>query len=583
LQRLVDLFSAQGITVALPPNGVPDELYSQRLIDTARTRGIATNTAEFQAALTAFRTGNTLRAAVSDSAGRFVIRDVPPGTYTVTAEREGYFGGTVNNASNTAATSTAVVTAGGNASVSISMIAGATISGRVVIDGAPQVGANVQAFSITYQNGYQVLQQAVSRTTDDRGEYRLFFLPPGEYLVAASPRQVGRPSIVTAGAASVPSPSQLVRTFYPGTADSASALALRTRGSEEIPGIDIAIRTEKTYKVSGKVVNYVPLNALRDQAIPLGRGGAISTPIITSDVGFALHDPEVPDDMGGRTIGAIQLRPSGNALSADFEVTGVLPGSYDWRASVQEVPADGVLQPSTAIIPIEVRGSDVTGLVLEIYQTVPVTGTVTIDGSAPARSPVRVWLQVEGASAKRPGYQQIASRVVQADAQTGSFTIPGIQIGRFHLMLGNGLSPDLYIEDVRQSGQSVFDAGFVMTRDTPAPLQVSLRSGAGTVEGTVLDASKKPVGGASIALIPPASSRQNRARYQTATSDATGRFFIRNVIPGDYKIFAWPDVDGGAYFNARFLSRYEERGRSIHVGQGSTTRIEIPALLADGN
>jgi hypothetical protein len=470
-----------------------------------------------------------------------------------------------------------VVTAGGNTAVSISLIAGATISGKVVIDGVPQIGANVQAFSITYQNGYQVMQPVVSKATDDRGNYRLFFLPPGEYLVAALPRQAGRPTLVTAGTADASNPMQLVRTFYPGTADSASALPLRTRGSEEIPGIDVAIRTEKTYKVSGRVINYIPLSALQGQVNSLGRGTAPPNPIVSADVAFALHDPDVPDDLGGRTIGQIQLRPSGNSFSADFEVSGVLPGSYDWRASVYEIPADGVLQPSTAIIPIEVRGGDVTGLVLELHQTVSVTGAVTIDGSAPSRAPVKVWLQVEGASAKRPGYQQIASRIVTVDAQTGNFTIPGIQMGRFRLMLGSGLSPDLYIEDVRQAGQSVFDAGFVIAHDSPSPIQVSLRSGAGTVEGAVLDASKKPVSGATVALIPPAASRQNRARYQTATSDASGRFLIRNVIPGDYKVFAWPDVAGGAYFNARFLSRHEERGRAVHVGQSSTTTVDISA------
>src|SRR5262245_22972725 len=105
---------------------------------------------------------------------------------------------------------------------------GATISGRVLNEGVPQVGAVVQAFSISYQNGYQVLQPVVTKTTDDRGDYRLFFLPPGEYVVAASPRQVGRPEIVTA-ATSSPGANQMARTFYPGTTDGSQALPIKTK------------------------------------------------------------------------------------------------------------------------------------------------------------------------------------------------------------------------------------------------------------------------------------------------------------------------------------------------------------------
>src|SRR4030095_1238337 len=175
LQRLVDLLSVQGVTVALPPNGVADDAYVQRLLDTVRTRGVAINSPEFQSAFSAVRESTSSRmAAVTDSAGRFVIRDVAPGSYRVSAEREGYFGGTVNSSSNATVTATVVVTAGQTTQMALSMIAGATISGKVVIDAVPQVGATVQAFSISYQNGYQVMQQAVSKTTDDRGEYRLF-------------------------------------------------------------------------------------------------------------------------------------------------------------------------------------------------------------------------------------------------------------------------------------------------------------------------------------------------------------------------------------------------------------------------
>jgi uncharacterized surface anchored protein len=70
-------------------------------------------------------------------------------------------------------------------------------------------------------------------------------------------------------------------------------------------------------------------------------------------------------------------------------------------------------------------------------------------------------------------------------------------------------------------------------------------------------------------------------RYQTATSDAKGHFTITNIIPGDYKLFAWPDAPGGAYFNARFLVRYEDQGRTVHIDSSSSSFIDLVAIPQD--
>ena len=70
------------------------------------------------------------------------------------------------------------------------MVPGALISGRVRdAAGRPQSNVNVQVFTISYQTNQPILQPVAAKTTDDRGEYRLFWLKPGEYFVAATPRQ----------------------------------------------------------------------------------------------------------------------------------------------------------------------------------------------------------------------------------------------------------------------------------------------------------------------------------------------------------------------------------------------------------
>jgi hypothetical protein len=42
---------------------------------------------------------------------------------------------------------------------------------------------------------------------------------------------------------------------------------------------------------------------------------------------------------------------------------------------------------------------------------------------------------------------------------------------------------------------------------------------------------------------------------------------VRGIAPGVYKIFAFQTIAGGEFYNSRFLSKYEFRGRSLTVSQ----------------
>jgi hypothetical protein len=141
-----------------------------------------------------------------------------------------------------------------------------------------------------------------------------------------------------------------------------------------------------------------------------------------------------------------------------------------------------------------------------------------------------------------------------------------------------GLTPDLYLADVRHKAVSVFNAGFDVRPGENDPIQVLVGSGAGTVSGLVQDGSAKVVAGATVALVPEAARRENLALYFSAATDAAGRFVMRGVPPGDYKLFAWESVRPFAYQNATFIAKDDNRGKLIHVGQGSAVNAELTVI-----
>ena len=141
-----------------------------------------------QNAQEAARGGQAL-SAVSDRDGQFTITNVPSGQQTVRAQLEGYFMPMANGTYQPSATQQVNVTASQTTNLRISMVAGGTITGRVLDPaGKPISEATVQVLQQGYENGVLRLQLADLKQTDDRGEYRLYRLAPGDYYIAASPR-----------------------------------------------------------------------------------------------------------------------------------------------------------------------------------------------------------------------------------------------------------------------------------------------------------------------------------------------------------------------------------------------------------
>jgi hypothetical protein len=61
--------------------------------------------------------------------------------------------------------------------------------------------------------------------------------------------------------------------------------------------------------------------------------------------------------------------------------------------------------------------------------------------------------------------------------------------------------------------------------------------------------------------------------YKVVTSDQYGHFVIKNVDPGEYKAYAWEDVELGAYMDPDFLKPVENRGQAVSIHD----RMFIPA------
>src|SRR5437879_90989 len=114
---------------------------------------------------------------ITSDAGKLMIRGVPPGKYALTVTRTGY----VRSDQSLTLEDDPLPR-----NVIVALNPTGTISGRIFDEfGEPVIGAEVRAMKSFYQRGGRILVPMQSAVTDDRGEYRLFWLPPGRYFVSA--------------------------------------------------------------------------------------------------------------------------------------------------------------------------------------------------------------------------------------------------------------------------------------------------------------------------------------------------------------------------------------------------------------
>src|SRR5215471_16596998 len=170
--------------------------------------------------------------AKSDANGRFLFEDVAPGNYRLIATYDGgYVPAEYGQRSLTEQGTAFELTPGQRMTgIQLTMSPTGAISGRVYDKNGEPVGkAQVAAMRQVYKNGRRSLTIVQMVATDDRGEYRLFWLPPGRYYVSAKPditelaMNMGQANAYSAAALRITPPMRF------GTFEEASAASVKTR------------------------------------------------------------------------------------------------------------------------------------------------------------------------------------------------------------------------------------------------------------------------------------------------------------------------------------------------------------------
>ena len=494
------------------------------------------------------------RTVVTADDGTFTIGGLPAGSYTLSAAKEAYVTMAYGATRAGVVGAPLALAAGGTARVTMRVPRGAVISGTILdADGQPAQGISVSALRRRYVSGG--IRYAPAGTpalpTDDRGAYRIYGLPAGEYVVVARPGDVNGPNAVfsrpvrpmqreSAGRGDV----VMAEIFHPSATDPSSASRIDVRTGDERSGVDVQLQYLPLASVSGTV--------------------ALAAGWSRPEVAIARAVDE--------SIGTTAVQTTTADAAGRFSLVSLTPGRY--RVVARSIRGGAI---ALASADVSIDGEDVSELTLSAQPALTISGPIVFRGDRPP--------PVFGTSTSTPapiamllGLNGAPMPPLQIDGRR--FTIGGFAPGRYRLGSNLfGLQRPIgawWLQSIAANGVELLDAPLDLTQSVDGAVAV-FSDRASEVSGRVTAGDGTPVASGFVVAFSTDRSTWffGSRRIAGVTPDRDGRYTIPNLPPGDYHLVASGDLDAGDWFDPAVLDRLLPAATPLTIRGTEQTIVDL--------
>lgn len=492
--------------------------------------------------LNPLESGLSATGADADDQGHFLLRDIPAGQYSLSASRDGFL------------TNVAPLTGGLRMPAAFHLSSGdkiadltfrlrpwAVIAGRVrYSDGEYGVGVRVELYRTDHIRGRSAYSLSATAVTNDRGEFRVYGLAPGAYLIASvfdPPATANyREQPMTDSDGRVLPAMGYTTTFFPNTELMSQAVPIRLDYGQELAGLDLSLRQARKIAIRGFV-----LNGLTGVRVP--------------SAGITLERV----DQSGQGTMPVKANVSFDRDN-NFQIPGVSPGSY--RLVARAAGESGTVLIGHTVV---VTGSeDVEDLKIIATPQERWPGKIVSEGPGelPKEAAPRITMEPRSMGAL------VCATTAAADKVTAVLGFEcGVQHDETYDVFADNLPGDYYLSAVRVGGVDVKPFGLPGSIASPTPVEIVLDSRGGRVSGAVVGTDGVVWSGASLMLIPDPPQRRLQD-YRSAAADANGRFIFHGVAPGSYTLVGWLDQTPCDVYDPDGLDRCRIAGTAVTVTQG---------------
>jgi hypothetical protein len=507
----------------------------------------------------------------TDEKGNFELPSLAPGTYYVKAA----YPGMVMKGGRSAERMLLNLESGQQQKLSLTMLPAAVITGRVLNEeGEPMQHVAVGAMRYVYTiHGRHLASTGSPVATDDKGEYRLFGLQPGSYIIAADPARqaltdgAGFATNTTPGAASAkPNMTVYVATYYPNEISPAQATPIVLKAGDETQA-NFSLTRVPAHSISGTITG--------------------------------LSTPKAGDNEEEKHYRFVMAMKEGSPSPA-----GMTPVSKDSSFKIGAVPAGkykivameaGSESGSYGYKEVTVSATDVTGVVISVNSA----GTSHITGVVRAESEAKldysklyvVLAPFSGEQTESPDATDAYAFVYRSGGgyaevkKDGSFKLdvaPSPSPYQVLLSAQGGGFEDWFTSKVLIGGKDVLDSGFKAGEAQRGAMEIIISNKGGALEGNVLDAQQKPFSNAEIIALP--ADPKLRRRYdllQQTVADQQGHFKIRGMRPGEYIVLALENSQSQPFTTEPFLKANSGKVQTVKLEEGAKQKVELLVIPAE--
>jgi hypothetical protein len=526
-----------------------------------------------------------LGTVTTDADGNFGFTNLQQGQYLLRARRDGHIQADYGESAVSGLGQRVVIQSGQNRNDIVVLMGEGGIVAGVVLDEEKEPAGNITVSLLQqrYEDGRRVFAPVSSTKTDDRGQFRLFGLMPGRYIITTVPTPrfelrgssvlfMDRPGspidrmtpIGRALAEGLLSPEELQGIpsplYYPNTTDPFQAAPIDVDYGSTA-SLVLSVMTAPAFRIRGRVVNTAG-EAVRPSSLSLS----------------------------SRELSPRSQQPRNAIIQQDgtFEFLGVPPGNYDLVGFVSgQSPPSSPGQPSSrmnpppppppplppTLDPNRLIGHATIGVSnKDIDNVIVVMNRFTLPGL----------LRTRDATNPPPGlrvaFRSVPPLLLQPFAaivnDDGMFTAGPFGEGEYQIFL-TGLPPQWYVAAARLGAVDVLNSGFHIDRVPRGNLEVVLAQTSSTLESVVIDEKGMTVPGVFVVAVPDVPRRQRVDLYRSGWTDAQGRLLLEAVAPGQYRVFAWREVENDAWLNGEFIAGLENYGTLVRVRENEAQRLEV--------
>lgn len=486
------------------------------------------------------------RQVVTDDAGRFVIDGLLAGRFTLTVEKPGYLKTHYGSKRPGRPPGVPIALVAGQRwlDLAIDVPRGGVIDGAVRDEnGSPIAAAQVTALQVAFVAGERKLIAAGGSgpgfsVTDDRGHYRLFGLPPGEYIVRASGGAMRVPVVSEAefkaaerqvqnGRIELPPPAPVMvrdSSYFPAAPDSIGAEIIPLALSEERVNVDIVNTPIPTFTIEFSAV---------------GPGGR---PIVSAAMGMA-----------NLTARSLYISPGGVRGDSDGKgrMAGLAPGRYLFFGDGREADV-----PNASFYfvnaEVDVNGANASA-VLQFMEGSRVAGRLkAIAGALPTLT-TGARVQLNPAPLISGTMRGPVTAAVNAD---GTFVFASVSPGRYRIELG-GVTGWRPANAMYQNVDTLDEPLDVRPGIGVDDLSVTITDQVAEISGIVTDRAGRPTPEFSAMVFSAervlwSSPRRSSGIVRIGTD---GRYKVAGLPAGSYYLAIVNDIDANQVSDPMFLEQ----------------------------